>query len=369
MEQPGLYIHVPFCRGKCPYCAFFSVPSRSLVARWIEALKKEVVLYKGWSRAFDTLYFGGGSPSLLETGELAAIMDHLCTHHNFEPDAEITLEANPCDLTWDKIRAIKAMGFNRISLGVQSLDDRTLGFLGRRHTALAAERAFWDLRQGGFENISIDLIYGSCGEGLKQWLETLKRAVLLQSEHISCYLLSIEKRTRFHRLMDQGVLKPLSEEEEHCWFHATSRFLEKAGYIHYEVSSFARQEALYSRHNTKYWNHSPYLGLGPSAHSFHETRRWWNVSSVRAYCAALERGLEPVEDTETLSREQLKFESIFLGLRTRNGFHQDKMSGDLSGEALGLFREKGFVSLSGGRVLPTRKGLLVADYLACCLGQ
>lgn len=369
MTSPGLYIHIPFCRSKCPYCAFYSLPSLSLVPRWTDAFRKEVVCYEGRFKGFDSLYFGGGTPTVLESRVLAALMDHIFRHFHFDPNPEITIEANPCDLTLEKVSALKDMGFNRVSLGVQSFDDSALAFLGRNHTVKQEENALSDLRAVGFENVSLDLIYGFKGQSKKKWIDTLKRATAFQPEHLSCYQLTFEKKTRLGGLLDKGVFQPLDEKEESACFLMTSRFLEKRGYIHYEISSFGRQRAYFSRHNCKYWQHMPYLGLGPSAHSFSGSKRWWNTRSVRRYCEALECGKLPVEGSEDLSVEQLGFESIILGLRTKDGFDQRRIPQNHPlREMLPGLQDAGFIRITNGMVLPTRKGFLVADYLACCLG-
>jgi oxygen-independent coproporphyrinogen-3 oxidase len=369
MKTPGLYVHIPFCRSKCPYCAFFSIASTSLVPRWLDAFKKEVSCYKDRFNCFDSLYLGGGTPTVLGSEALASVMDVLFTHFTFESDPEITIEANPCDLTQEKIRELKDAGFNRFSLGVQSFDDRMLSFLGRRHTVLQAEQAIEKLQSSGVENISIDLIYGFEGQQINEWMKTLRRALSFRPEHLSCYQLTVEKKTHFGRLRDRGLLRPLSEKEESDIFLATSQFLVDNGYIHYEISSFARKKIYYSRHNSKYWQHAPYLGLGPSAHSFDGSRRWWNVRSVRKYCDVLENGRAPVEDSECLTDEQLRFESIMLGLRTADGLNQDAIiDNHQSGRMLHGLQDAGFLRVENGRVVPTRKGFLVADYLASCLG-
>jgi len=368
-NNPGLYIHIPFCRTKCPYCAFFSVTSTSLIDRWMEAFRKEVLYYKDRFNRFDSLYFGGGTPSALETSVLASLMDYIAIHFDFESDSEVSIEANPCDLNREKVRALKDMGFNRVSLGVQSFDDRILSFLGRNHTATEAEAALLSLRSVGFNDISIDLIFGLEKQATKEWLDTLKRAISFQPEHLSCYQLTFNKKTLFGRLKDRGVIQPLSEREEASFFLATSQFLEDNGYIHYEISSFARDDFCRSRHNYKYWQHTPYLGLGPSAHSFYESRRWWNVRSVRKYCEALKCGRAPVEGSENLSDEQLSFESIILGLRTYEGFAQNRLTLNYqSREMLSGLQNTGFLRFDSERVIPTKMGFLVADYLACCLG-
>ena len=318
-SSPGLYIHVPFCRGKCPYCAFYSVPSLSLVDRWLDAFKKEVLLYRGRFGRFDSIYVGGGTPSVLPAGHLESLMAHLFAHFDFEKDLEITIEANPSDLSRDMISAIGGAGFNRVNLGVQSLDDSALAFLGRGHTAKTAVAAFERLRASGFGNIGIDLIYGFRKQPLEAWLETLKKAVSLEAEHISCYQLTIEGKTVFSKREEKGELLPLTDEEERIFFIRTAEVLEAAGYLHYEVSNFARAAHFRSRHNRKYWDHTPYLGLGPSAHSFSGQKRWWNVRSIRKYCTTLEAGRFPVEGSENLTPEQIRLETLALGLRTSEG--------------------------------------------------
>ena len=365
--SPGLYIHVPFCRGKCPYCAFYSVPSLSLLDRWLEAVKREILLYRGQFGRFDSIYVGGGTPSVVSAGHLKSLMAHLFEHVDFERDLEITLEANPSDLSQDKIFAIREAGFNRINLGVQSLDDGALAFLGREHTAKMAVHAFERLRASGFGNIGIDLIYGFHKQPLEAWLEALGQAVSLQAEHISCYQLTIEPKTVFSKQEEKGEMLPLSEEEERIFFIETSQVLEAAGYMHYEVSSFARAADFRSRHNCKYWDHTPYLGLGPSAHSFFGKKRWWNMRSVRKYCSALEAGILPVEGSEVLTPEQIRLELVALGMRTKEGVERSAVcSTPDSYSVLQRLRIAGLVRLEGEKVVPTRDGFLVADAFPGC---
>lgn len=368
MNAPGLYIHVPFCRSKCPYCGFYSIASASLIPRWVNALKKEVVYYKDRSERFDSLYLGGGTPTWLDTKTLSDIMGHVLCFFDFMPDSEITIEANPSDLSPEKTRALKDMGFNRISLGVQSFCDRTLSFLGRTHSSREAQEAMKDLKASGFHNISLDLIYGFEGQSLTDWIATLDKAISFGPGHLSCYQLTLEEKTPFFRLKDKGLYQPLDEGVEGSFFLTTSKVLEDNGYRHYEISSFAKDDSFLSRHNFKYWRHVPYLGLGPSAHSFDGSRRWWNVRSVRRYCEAIEGGASPVEGYECLSYEQLAFEKVILGLRTKNGLDEKSISHDH--RSLGLIsqlRDSGFIVTDNGRIVPTRKGFLMADYLACIL--
>ncbi|MFP4085822.1 MAG: radical SAM family heme chaperone HemW [Desulfobacteraceae bacterium] len=364
----GLYIHIPFCRQKCPYCGFFSVPSPSLIRPWIKTLLKEILLYGEGFGPFDSLYLGGGTPSLLSIPELTRIMTHLRAHFQFRPDTEITLEANPCDVSPEKLWGLRELGVNRISLGVQSFDARALAFLGRRHTVRDAENAVRHVKEAGFDNISLDLIYGFHAQPLQSWKETLHQAVSFAPAHLSCYELTIENRTYFGKLVQTGGLSPLSPDEARTCFLTTSRLLEAYGYTHYEISSFARPENRYARHNWKYWRHAPYLGLGPSAHSFVNSRRWWNVQSVRTYMALLNRDERPVEGFEDLTDTQLRLEAVALGLRTREGVATDRIGPSMEVQSrLSHLTDAGFLELCNGRARPTRKGFLVADYLPAYL--
>ncbi|MBN1277229.1 MAG: radical SAM family heme chaperone HemW [Deltaproteobacteria bacterium] len=364
-KSPGLYIHIPFCRSKCPYCGFYSIPSASMTKRWIKAFKAEVSLYKGVFKRFDSLYLGGGTPTYLDPEDLGDIVQFLFRHLDFSSDSEITIEANPGDLTADKTGIIKDLGFNRVSLGVQSFDDRILSYLGRMHTAGDSEKALEDLRLCGFENIGLDLIYGFPEQSIKEWDSAINRALEFNPEHISCYQLTIEKGTAFERMKEKGTFKPMNENEEFKYFMKASNILEDKGYLHYEISNFARDECHISRHNSKYWHHVPYLGLGPSAHSFNGTSRWWNFSSVRKYCEALEAGRLPSEEYETLTAEQVRLESISLGLRNIRGFDRGITANEReANEILLMARNHGLVSFTGSRVIPTRKGFAVADRLA-----
>ncbi|MCP4717550.1 MAG: radical SAM family heme chaperone HemW, partial [Deltaproteobacteria bacterium] len=294
----GLYIHVPFCKSKCPYCDFFSSEKTARIPQWLTALKQELHLYKARFSRFDTLYLGGGTPSLLTEQELADILKNIYQTFSITDDAEITIEVNPNDLTLNKARALFHLGINRISLGVQSFDDTALRLLGRRHTAQEAIAAIAAVRDAGGSNLSIDLMYALPGQTLSGWQQTLQQAVSFNPEHLSCYQLTIKNDTPFQHLQENGAFAPASEAEEETFFLETRSRLAEAGYSQYEISSFARAEKLFSRHNRKYWQHTPYLGLGPSAHSFDGTRRWWNSACVQTYCKQLSAGRLPVEDTE-----------------------------------------------------------------------
>jgi oxygen-independent coproporphyrinogen-3 oxidase len=343
------------------------VESLSLIPRWLDAFEKEVIQSRHRFGTFDTLYLGGGTPSVLNIRDLERINEVLASNFSLAADTEITIEVNPGDLTKDKARGLKSLGFNRVNLGVQSLDDRELAFLGRRHTAGEAEKALRNLRYAGFENIGIDLMYGIPGQSLKAWVETLTQALGFQPEHISCYQLTLEKGTAFWKMREQGLFRALGQEQEREFFLATSSFLEDAGYIQYEISNFARDPALGSRHNRKYWFHIPYLGLGPSAHSFGEGTRWWNLRTVIEYCAALERGYLPVAGRERLTKEQIRLEAVSLGLRTNHGVELTHITGGPKAEhTLRTLQDAGLIQVSNGRLKATRQGFLVADRLPLC---
>ncbi len=364
MSPSGIYIHIPFCRSKCPYCDFYSIASSSLIPRWLESLKKEILQYRDKFSCFDTIYLGGGTPSLLDIRAIDEILDSIKENYNLIEGAEVTIEANPGDLNSEKIAGIKSLGINRINLGVQSFNDSDLLFLGRRHSAVDSGTALNELRRAGFDNIGVDLIYGLKDQSLEDWQETLERAVSFDPEHISCYQITIEGKTLFKAMKDRGKLKELQEDIASKFFLETSDFLERHDYIHYEVSNFAKSPELRSRHNRKYWNHIPYLGLGPSAHSFDGEKRWWNYRSVKKYCNNLESGSLPVEDSEILTGEQKILEKLSLGLRTSKGIIIDDIS-NIPGvhERLEGLRSTGHIMITDRRIMSTKKGLLVADRL------
>ncbi len=364
MENSGLYIHIPFCRSKCNYCDFYSIASTRLIPRYLEALKTEIEFYRGRFGSFDSLYMGGGTPTLLDPGEIEGILDHLYAHLAFSDDVEKTIEANPCDMTSEKIAGLRALGFNRINLGVQSFDDRDLMFLGRAHRARDAEKALEGLRSAGFSNIGMDLIYGLGDQNIRGWIETMEKAVSYAPEHLSCYQLGVEKKTVLGRMREKGLINAPDEERERAFFIATSEFLGDKGYIHYEISNFARARAYYSRHNCKYWNRVPYLGLGPSAHSFDGDMRWWNYRSIRRYCDALKKRCAPVDDSERLSDEQKRIETISLGLRTSEGFDIKGMEHDPGlHKKISELKESGYIDVRNNRIISTIEGFLVADQL------
>jgi putative oxygen-independent coproporphyrinogen III oxidase len=367
MDHPtssGLYVHIPFCQTKCPYCDFYSVTDETLISPYLVALDAEARLYRGRFPVFDSLFLGGGTPSLLDAAQLGALVASLRQHFTFAPDTEFTLEANPDDITAGKLAIWRDLGINRLSLGVQSFDEAELRFLQRRHTATQSAAVVELIRAAGFTNLGLDLMYGLPGQGLDAWIKTLETALSFAPEHLSCYQLTLAPETPMGRLAAAGQLTPLDEETQREFFLLTADFLTARGYLHYEVANFAREEHYVCRHNLKYWTRTPYLGLGPGAHSFLAGRRWWNVSSVEEYGASLNAGEAPVAETETLTPEQIRLETLALGFRTREGVSLATIREQPGGDAMvAALTQAGLVRLDRGRVIATPQGLVVADRL------
>lgn len=368
-NHPGLYVHVPFCRTKCPYCAFYSIARLSLIPDWLSAVEGEVLFYKDEFEGFDSLYLGGGTPSLLTEEQLGSLLDCLFREFGFHTNSEITIEVNPDDLNLEKLRAYRAFGIDRISVGVQSFNEEDLRYFGRRHTADQTWKVLDWIRSAGFENVGMDLIFGFKAPHVKtpieHWARNLERALAFTPEHLSCYQMTYEEGTPFGKMQASGAMDCLEKDEEAELFLFTSDFLEGHGYLHYEVSNFAADVSRISRHNTKYWHHVPYLGLGPSAHSFHGGERWWNTRSLRDYCRLISEGEKPISGRETLTPEQLKLEALMLGARTHEGFSLDAILDRSHMEAvLEELRDEGLIVIANGRIVPTREGFLVADSLS-----
>jgi putative oxygen-independent coproporphyrinogen III oxidase len=360
----GLYIHVPFCRGKCPYCHFYSTTSLALIPDWLKAVKKEALLYQGLFSSFDTVYFGGGTPSLLSPAALDELLDFFRNRFSLSEDCEITLEANPGDLDREATREFRKIGINRLSLGVQSFFEEDLIFLGRRHRVPEAVRAIEVGRSAGFENLGLDLIFGLPGQTGRRWEDVLNRALSFRPEHVSAYQLTPEEGTPLGREVAQGGVRLAGEEESVHLFLETSRILEERGYLHYEVSNFARSEKWISRHNRKYWQQVPYLGLGPSAHSFLKRRRWWNPASLEEYLDRLRRGHKPAAGEEVLSSDQMRLESLLLGFRNRGGVPVDQLRLNPAGQAvLAELEASNKIIRQENRLIPTSRGYLLADRL------
>jgi oxygen-independent coproporphyrinogen-3 oxidase len=370
-KTPGLYIHIPFCLSKCDYCDFYSLTSISVVPDFLDALFKEMEMYRNRFNPFETVYIGGGTPSLLSPQQLESLLISVRKNFDLISTPEITVETNPADLDQSLLESMHEIGINRINIGVQSFDEKILNFLGRRHSVNQSISAVEASRKAGFHNIGLDLIYGVPEQDMESWFGTLRQAVALSPEHISCYQLTLEAKTPLGKRYQAGEFSLPGEELQYEFFMKTSEFLEDAGYIHYEVSNFALGTKYTSRHNQKYWDHSPYLGLGPAAHSFQYNQRWWNHHSLDRYLDAINAGTLPVEETEILTMDQLRLEALYLGLRTKKGVclqdFKSRYDYDLlmeKKEILGKLQEEGFISICDGYLYPTKPGLAVADSLS-----
>lgn len=380
----GLYLHVPFCSAVCPYCDFAVMVGGPVRRKaYLEALSAETDLQAGQAEPlgpFDTVYLGGGTPSALAADELAAVLDHLRGTLAVQADAWLFLEANPEDVCAASLAAWRGLGARTLSLGVQSFDPVALAFLGRRHDPGTARRAVEAARAAGFATVSVDLIYGLPGQESGDWRRDLAAAVALEPDHLSCYQLTVHEGTAFGQRQRRGELTELPNDAQGDLFALTHDLLADAGWTAYEVSNFARAPEHESRHNRKYWEHAPYLGLGPSAHSFGGLRpgggtgpaghRWWNERRLGPYRGRIARGELPVAGEERLGAEELALERLMLALRTPAGLDleafQTRYGVDLvatDGTRIERLVAGGLLTLTGVRLAPTRRGLAVADGL------
>lgn len=369
----GLYVHVPFCSAICPYCDFaVTTGGEARRARFVQALLAEIGLSAtSFPFPIDTIYFGGGTPSLLAPDQLEAILNAARASLAIRHDAWISLEANPEDVRLDSLRALRALRVRSLSLGVQSFTPERLRFLGRRHDPDTAARAIALAREADLDTISIDIIYGLPDDDWHQVRADLDRAIALAPDHLSCYQLSLPDGTPFGRARERGTMIELGDDAQSALFVAVHDHLKAHGYEPYEVSNFARAPEHRSRHNQKYWRHVPYLGLGPGAHSFDGTSRWWNERAFVTWEKRLQGACRPLADSETLTPRDLALESLMLALRTREGldliafetrFGIDLMA--LNSLRIDDLRRSGRIEVTGSRLRPTTAGLAVADAIA-----
>ena len=317
--MPGIYLHIPFCKTRCIYCDFYSTTRDELITQYIQALCLELKLRNNYLNGapIETIYIGGGTPSQLSEKDFQLIFETLQTYYDIDKCKEITLEANPDDLSTTYLSMLKRFPFNRISMGIQTFDDFSLKMLNRRHNALEAIEAVKNCRAAGFKNISIDLIYGLPGENIEKWENDLNQAIALQPEHISAYLLTYEKATPIYNMLQKHQISEVDEETSVQLFSLLIDKLQAAGYVHYEISNFCLP-GYHSRHNSSYWESIPYLGCGPSAHSFNGNSREWNISSLDLYIKGIEEGHREYEK-EQLNLNTRYNEYIITSLRTMKG--------------------------------------------------
>jgi putative oxygen-independent coproporphyrinogen III oxidase len=368
----GLYIHVPFCTSVCPYCDFaVTIAGAERRAAWADGVVREAAMHAVSGLEFDTVYFGGGTPSSLTIGRISEVLAGLRRELGVRDDARLHIEVNPEDVTPENVTGWLELGVRFVSLGVQSLIDAELRFLGRRHTAAEAETAARILVEAGFETVSIDLIYGMKGQTPVDLRAQLERAVALGVQHLSCYQLTFHEGTVFGRRLHQNLVSELPAEDEAELFFLTHEVLSDLGMAAYEVSNFAAGRAHRSAHNRKYWDHSPYLGIGPSAHSWIGGRRWWNFRKLRLWQREVDSGRVPIDGHERPTPNQLVLEALMLGLRTTDGVDVDRVRG-LTGidmvaanlTTLERLTAAGLVVVDGQWIRPTLEGMAVADSLA-----
>ena len=364
----GIYIHIPFCKTKCHYCNFFSMASGKHIPDFTDVLLKEIELqakYLG-DEVINTVYFGGGTPSLLAVPELNRIFDSIYGHFTLSGDAEITLEANPDDVHAAWISDILTTPVNRISLGVQSFFDEQLEYLNRIHNAADAERAIRDLQNAGLENLTIDLIYGIPGLDNRKWETTLEKFFRFNLPHLSAYALTVEERTALDTLIKRGKISGLDESATVDHFRILMEMTEENQYIHYEISNFAL-EGHYSRHNSIYWTGGHYLGLGPSAHSYNGRSRRWNKSSMKDWLRLEDHFSESFEE-EVLSMDERYNEYVMTSLRTiwgcdvaivRQEFGEEYVGKLLKGAE--KYIQDNSLIFKGSKLFLTRKGKFLAD--------
>jgi oxygen-independent coproporphyrinogen III oxidase len=372
----SLYLHIPFCEHKCIYCDFYSIAPNGdrhdynmHIARFRQALEQEITLrakQEQFNEHYTTIFFGGGTPSLLEAGSIEDILGSLSKAFSINHDAEITLETNPGTVNLHKLRTLRATGINRLSVGIQSFHQDDLQFLSRIHTVSEAQACVRDAQEVGFSNISIDLIFSLPGQTQQRWESNLEQAVALNPTHISAYSLIVEPQTPLSRMVKAGQVTLVSPDDDAELYAMTIDRLRHYGYEQYEVSNFAKP-GYKSRHNGNYWNHANYLGFGPSAHSFWNGHRWWNISNITGYVERLEHHRDAVAGEETLTVEQLLEEEIFLGLRSEGidvaGFHKrfnvDLMTTHRS--VVDSLLTKHLATFEGKRLRLTQRGYPLCD--------
>ncbi len=374
----GIYLHIPFCKKACHYCNFHFSTSTGLKNDFVEALRREIAMRSAGStlvapylgdEIIETIYFGGGTPSLLSLDELQAITDALANHFNIDSNAEITFEANPDDISEQKLQEWKKAGINRLSIGVQSFFDDDLAWMNRAHRSAQSLDAILAAQQAGFQNITIDLIYGTPFLTHDRWKYNLDRAIETGVPHLSCYALTVEPATALDKMIKQHKSPDVDPEKQAEQFMIMTERLDTAGFEHYEISNFA-QPGMRSRHNSSYWQGKKYLGLGPSAHSFNGSSRQWNIANNALYIKSIEQSILPVE-VENLTTTQQLNEYVMTSIRTMEGLDFEHIKATFGAGAVQhltdglqqfIIEEK--VVRNNQRYSLTRTGKLFADGIA-----
>lgn len=366
----GIYFHIPFCKQACTYCNFHFTTSLRRKDDLLSAMRKEIVAEKAYlgGEEVKTIYFGGGTPSILEISDLEFLISGLRKHYPISAKAEVTLEANPDDITAEKLQAWKALGINRLSIGVQSFFEEELRWMNRAHNSGLAVSSL-QLAIKEFDNITMDLIYGSPLLTDEMWKQNVDRAIALGVPHLSCYALTVEEKTPLHKNVSLQKSSDVDNEKQARQFLLLMQWLRQAGYEHYEVSNFAKP-GFRSRHNSAYWKGERYLGIGPSAHSYNGSERRWNVANNNVYNKGIAEG-KPVWETEVLTSVQQLNEAIMISLRTMEGLDLNKIE-NLWGEnerirlqkGLARYVQNGLVKMNENHAQLTNEGMLRADGIA-----
>lgn len=367
----GIYLHIPFCRQACHYCDFHFSTNLENQNDVIAALKRELVLRKQYldNEPVKTIYFGGGTPSVLSSAQVKELMTVIQDNFILEPEPEITLEANPEDLTIENLMVFQETGINRLSIGIQSFDPKVLKFINRSHDEEAAITSFKLARKAGFNNISIDLIYSIPDQPDSIWLKNIQQAIDLQPEHISSYSLTIEEKTVFGRWHEKGKLKPTDDEDAARQLEILMKEMDQAGYEQYEISNFSKS-GFQSKHNSSYWKREPYLGIGPSAHSYNGTSRQYNVSNNYEYLKHLNLDIVPFV-REELSREDKINDFLLTSLRTSWGTDLSILRLEMNYDVLNVHStylkkllDENFIRIENDFLTLTNRGKLLADKIS-----
>jgi oxygen-independent coproporphyrinogen-3 oxidase len=367
----GIYLHIPFCKQACHYCDFHFSTSTEIKNGLVECMTKEIILQKNYlaSEPIDTIYFGGGTPSLLTSAEVDQLLKTIYSYHPVNERAEITLEANPDDITFDTLTAFNNVGINRLSIGVQSFHDYVLRFLNRAHDGAAAATSITLAREAGFDNINVDLIYAIPGQTEADWRSNILEALKFSPEHISAYCLTIEQKTAFGRWSAIGKLKVVEDDVAAKQLEILVEALETAGYEQYEISNFSKV-GFNSKHNSSYWKDQKYLGIGPSAHSYNLITRQYNVHNNYTYIKAIGKSTVPFE-IEILSFEDRVNEYLLTTLRTHWGCNLHRLKEIFNYDVLTVHRvlimnllERELAVVENNFLKLTKKGMLLADKIS-----
>jgi oxygen-independent coproporphyrinogen III oxidase len=366
----GIYLHIPFCRQACVYCDFHFSTSLKLRTEMIDAMCRELELRKEYlgGEEISTIYFGGGTPGILAAEELALLMEQMHRYFIIKSDAEITLEANPDDLYKDKLQSLASLGINRLSIGIQSFFDEDLRFMNRAHDAHQAKQVIADAYQSGFKNISVDLIYGFPGLNEEKWKKNIETVKEYNIPHVSCYTLTVEKKTKLNHDVQQGkVMMPADTTVQEQFLTLRRNLLPE--YNHYEISNFALP-GFESKHNSSYWDGEKYLGIGPSAHSFNGVSRQWNISNNPLYIKGVNENQLQVELEQLSSLDRIN-EYIMTGIRTAKGIDLDKLrvlcsevQFNMVENVIRRFLDEKLLEINANRVVLSEDAILISDYIA-----